>query len=43
MRTATRKRSVILSAKKTTVSLEDEFWEALRDVAEGKALSLLNS
>jgi predicted DNA-binding ribbon-helix-helix protein len=35
------KRSVLLSGKKTSVSLEDEFWAALRRIAaaEGKTIS----
>jgi predicted DNA-binding ribbon-helix-helix protein len=37
------KRSVLLSGKKTSISLEDEFWSALRRIAgaEGKSISEL--
>jgi predicted DNA-binding ribbon-helix-helix protein len=35
------KRSILLSGKKTSISLEDEFWAALRRIAaaEGKSIS----
>jgi predicted DNA-binding ribbon-helix-helix protein len=37
------KRSILLSGKKTSISLEDEFWSALRRIAtaEGKSISAL--
>ncbi len=35
------KRSVVLAGHKTSVSLEDQFWNALKDIAKarGKTLS----
>ncbi|MCK9918975.1 ribbon-helix-helix domain-containing protein [Microbacteriaceae bacterium K1510] len=34
MKTAIIKRSIVLDGHKTSVSLEDEFWEGLREIAE---------
>jgi len=34
------KRSVVLAGHRTSVSLEEEFWEALRLLAEARGLSL---
>lgn len=34
------KRSVVIAGHATSVSLEPEFWEALRDIAEKDHLSL---
>ena len=34
MKSSLRKRSVAISGRKTSVSLEDEFWTSLRDIAE---------
>jgi predicted DNA-binding ribbon-helix-helix protein len=31
---ATAKRSIVVSGHKTSVSLEDEFWNCLREIAE---------
>lgn len=38
-----RKRSLTLRGHRTSVSLEDEFWEAFRDIAEaeGKPINAL--
>jgi predicted DNA-binding ribbon-helix-helix protein len=38
-----KKRSVVLAGHKTSVSLEDEFWKSLREIAagHGKTLSRL--
>jgi predicted DNA-binding ribbon-helix-helix protein len=30
------KRSIVLAGHKTSVSLEDEFWNALKDIAAGR-------
>jgi len=38
--TAIRKRSVRIAGHRTSVSVEDEFWESLRDIARRDALSL---
>lgn len=35
-----RKRSVIIAGHPSSVSLEPEFWEALRDIAEQRGVSL---
>jgi predicted DNA-binding ribbon-helix-helix protein len=35
-----RKRSVMIAGHATSVSLEDEFWEALRSIAARRGLSL---
>lgn len=35
-----RKRSVIVAGHRTSVSLEPEFWAALRDIAERRGLSI---
>jgi len=37
--TKIRKRSILLLGRKTSISLEDEFWAALQEVAESKGLS----
>ena len=34
------KRSLTLRGHRTSVSLEDEFWRAFRDIAEGKSLAI---
>jgi predicted DNA-binding ribbon-helix-helix protein len=36
MKSAIVKRSVVLNGHKTSVSLENEFWEGLRDIGEMK-------
>lgn len=38
--TAIRKRSVRIAGHRTSVSVEDEFWELLKDIARRDALSL---
>jgi len=38
--TATRKRSVTLSRHRTSFSLEDPFWDALKDLARERGQSL---
>jgi predicted DNA-binding ribbon-helix-helix protein len=35
-----RKRSVVLAGHRTSISLEAEFWQALRDVAGARLLSV---
>lgn len=34
------KRSVVLRGQKTSISLEEPFWQELRDVAEGRHISI---
>jgi predicted DNA-binding ribbon-helix-helix protein len=40
MKSAIIKRSVVVNGHKTSVSLENEFWEALRDVADEQSVKL---
>lgn len=40
MKTAIIKRSIILEGHKTSVSLENEFWDGLRDIAEWNRANL---
>lgn len=35
-----KKRSIVIAGHATSVSLEPEFWDALKDIAEKRALSL---
>lgn len=35
-----RKRSVLIAGHPTSVSLEDEFWTALKEIAEARGVSL---
>lgn len=34
------KRSITIAGHRTSISLEDVFWDALRDIAEGEGRSL---
>jgi len=34
MKSLIRKRSIIVAGRKTSISLEDEFWDCLREMAE---------
>ena len=36
MKTAVIKRSILINGKKTSVSLENEFWDALHEIAKYK-------
>jgi predicted DNA-binding ribbon-helix-helix protein len=40
MKSAIVKRSVVLNGHKTSVSLENEFWEGLRDIGDAKNAKL---
>ncbi len=40
MRSAIAKRSVVLRGHKTSVSLENDFWNGLRDIAERQKTTL---
>jgi len=40
VQSAVKKRSVDVSGRKTSVSLENEFWEALRDIAQSQQMPL---
>lgn len=35
-----RKRSLVIAGHRTSISLEDDFWDALRDMAGERGLSL---
>ena len=35
-----KKRSVVVGGRKTSTSLEDEFWEALREIAQSQQMPL---
>jgi predicted DNA-binding ribbon-helix-helix protein len=36
------KRSIVLAGHKTSVSLENEFWSGLKDIARGRHLTMSN-
>lgn len=40
MRSSIHKRSLNLGAHKTSVSLEDEFWSALKEIARSEGIAL---
>ena len=40
MKSTVVKRSVVVAGHKTSVSLEDEFWKGLREIADGRAKTL---
>jgi predicted DNA-binding ribbon-helix-helix protein len=40
MKSLVIKRSVIIDGRKTSVSLEDEFWKCLRAIADGRGETL---
>ena len=40
MRSSVIKRSVVVSGRKTSVSLEDAFWKALKEIAIARDLTL---
>ena len=40
MKSLVIKRSIIFDGRKTSVSLEDDFWNALRDIAHGRGETL---
>ena len=40
MRTGIIKRSLVMRGHKTSVSLENEFWEGLHDIAKRKNISV---
>jgi predicted DNA-binding ribbon-helix-helix protein len=40
MKSSVVKRSVVISGHKTSVSLEDAFWKALREIAGGRDMTL---
>jgi predicted DNA-binding ribbon-helix-helix protein len=42
MKSSVVKRSVVVAGHKTSVSLEDEFWKDLREIADGRDTTLSN-
>ena len=40
MKSPVIKRSIVLAGHKTSVSLEDPFWQAVKEIAEEKSLTL---
>jgi len=40
MKSAVIKRSVLIDGRKTSISLEDEFWDGLREIADRGKLGL---
>jgi predicted DNA-binding ribbon-helix-helix protein len=40
MKSLVRKRSVVIAGHKTSISLEDQFWNALREAAEHRDMTL---
>lgn len=42
MKSPVRKRSILLNGHKTSVSVEDEFWTALKEIAAVRSMTLSN-
>jgi predicted DNA-binding ribbon-helix-helix protein len=40
MKSSPAKRSIVIAGRKTSVSLEDEFWNGLREIAGGRDTTL---
>jgi predicted DNA-binding ribbon-helix-helix protein len=40
MKSAVVKRSIVIAGHKTSVSLEDAFWKGLKEIAEGRDITL---
>ncbi len=40
MKSPVVKRSIVIAGHKTSVSLEDAFWKGLKDIANGRGLTL---
>jgi predicted DNA-binding ribbon-helix-helix protein len=40
MQSTIRKRSIVIAGHKSSVSLEDEFWNELREIASGRDTTL---
>ena len=40
MKSLVAKRSIVIASHKTSVSLEDAFWTALKDIAEGRRMTI---
>jgi predicted DNA-binding ribbon-helix-helix protein len=40
MKSPVVKRSIVIAGHKTSVSLEDDFWDALKEIASGRKATL---
>ena len=40
MRSAVLKRSIVIAGHKTSVSLEDEFWDSLKEIAVERGMTV---
>jgi predicted DNA-binding ribbon-helix-helix protein len=40
MKSAITKRSIVIAGHKTSVSLEDEFWQSLKEIVRGRNVTL---
>jgi len=40
MKSRISKRSIVIAGHKTSVSLEDEFWDSLKDIAKERGMTL---
>ena len=40
MKSSIVKRSIVLAGHKTSISLEDAFWEGLKDIAKARRLTI---
>ena len=40
MKSRISKRSIIIAGHKTSVSLEDEFWDSLKEIAKERSITL---
>jgi predicted DNA-binding ribbon-helix-helix protein len=40
MMSPVRKRSIVLNGHKTSVSVEDEFWSALKEIAASRSMTM---
>jgi predicted DNA-binding ribbon-helix-helix protein len=40
MKTTVIKRSVVLAGRKTSISIEDAFWKAMREIADQRRMSM---
>jgi predicted DNA-binding ribbon-helix-helix protein len=43
MKSSILKRSVVIAGHKTSISLEDAFWEGLREIAKDRGHPLMSS
>ena len=41
MKSSVSKRSIVIAGHKTSVSLEDEFWDSLKEIARERGMSLM--